>query len=114
MVTIDLTYLESIATGDQVFVKEMLELFIKSTLPEIEAIENLSVNSEWDRISLIAHRIKAPVQILGQTETYDMILKLEEFAKNKTSNDQIDELILNIKKNMLEINSELERLINLM
>jgi len=114
MSKIDLSYLESIASGDKEFIKEMLELFYKSTYPEIENIEDLSNNKDWDKIVLIAHRIKAPLQILGQTDTYDMIINLEKNAKQRINLEQIDGLIKLIKKNMSEINSEIHNIIELM
>ena len=112
MAKIDLSYLESIAVGDKFFIKEMLDLFIKSTFPEIETIEKLSIKKDWDKIGLIAHRIKAPVQILGQTETYNLILTLEKNAKDKINLEQINELISKIKTNMVDINTEVKKIIN--
>ena len=106
MAAIDLSYLDSIAGGDKDFIKEILELFTKSTLPEIQVLEDLSSISDWDKIVIVAHKIKAPVQILGQTETYNLIVALEENAKHKVHLDQIAGLIANIKTQVYEINAE--------
>jgi HPt (histidine-containing phosphotransfer) domain-containing protein len=110
MAKIDLSYLESIAAGDKDFIKEILGMFTKSTFPEIQVLENLSSNSEWDKLAAVAHRIKAPVQILGQIETYNLIVTLEVNAKQKANLEQIPELIATIKTQIYEINKEVEKM----
>jgi len=111
MVKIDFSYLESIAGGDKIFIKEMLEMFNKSTIPEIINIEKFVANRKWKELGILAHKIKAPLQMIGQTETYDLILELEKMAKNKIYIDEIDQLVSIIKIKMEEIEKELTKII---
>ena len=111
MVKIDLSYLESIAGGDKIFIKEMLEMFNKSTIPEIINIEKFAAIKNWEKLGVVAHKIKAPLQMIGQTETYDLILELEKNAKNKINLDDVDHLIALIKIKMDEIKNEINKVI---
>lgn len=112
MTKIDLTYLESIASGDKNFIKEMLEMFSNSTYPEINNIELYQSNKNWEMLGKTAHKIKAPIQIIGQTETYNLILKLENNAKTKTNLEENIAVINKLKVNMLDINNAVKKIIN--
>ena len=108
---VDLSYLESIAAGDNAFIRQMLEMFNSSTLPEIEKIEYFYSKEEWAMLGIIAHKIKTPIQMLGQPDITDMINTLEINAKNKTDIDQMGQLIGEIKERLIGLNDEINKLI---
>lgn len=108
---VDLTYFENISGGDTEFVKQMLELFKDSTLNEVEKIEKLFVKQDWTNIGLLAHKIKAPVQMIGREDVVDEILKLEKSAKTQTNIDEIESMINAVKISLQKINDEIDSII---
>jgi HPt (histidine-containing phosphotransfer) domain-containing protein len=78
MFKIDLTYLESIAGGDQTFIHEMLNMLLSSTFTEMDAIKRHSAAAQWVELGNLAHKIKAPIQMLGVPLVSDLILQIEQ------------------------------------
>ena len=111
MTTVNLSYLESIAEGDHAFIKQILEMFNLSTLPEIEKIEDYYSKQEWAMVGMTAHKIKTPVQMLGQPDIANLIITLETNAKTKTDIDNMGNLIGELKERLIDLNSEVSTLI---
>jgi HPt (histidine-containing phosphotransfer) domain-containing protein len=114
MVKIDLTYLESIAGGDQDFIKQMLGMFRSSTIPDAEKIEQYYLAENWPMVSAMAHKIKSPVQMLGQTILLDKIMSVEKLAKEKINLTMIPDLLKEMMVDLEEMATEVDRLIKTM
>jgi HPt (histidine-containing phosphotransfer) domain-containing protein len=97
MSKIDLTYLNEISGGDKKFIREMLDLFLVTTASEADQYDALLANSEYERIGSLAHKMKAPVQMLGANELFETIRDLEVSGKEKSNLDQIPSLIEKVK-----------------
>lgn len=61
----NLEELEKISSGDENFVTEMLEVFIKNTQLGIEELQAAAKEDNMDRVSQIAHKIVAPCRHLS-------------------------------------------------
>jgi HPt (histidine-containing phosphotransfer) domain-containing protein len=85
MLKLDLTYLESISGSDKVFINEMLTLFITSTFPELEQLKHHANERSWDLMSSTAHKMKAPIQMLGIPEVSALIISIETLGKTNPS-----------------------------
>ncbi|MES2779457.1 MAG: Hpt domain-containing protein, partial [Bacteroidota bacterium] len=88
MIQLDLTYLETISGGDQAFIKEMLSMFLTNTFPEIVELRTLAANGDWDKMATTAHKMKAPLQMLGVPAVSDLVLELEIMGKTKQRTEQ--------------------------
>lgn len=78
---IKLTYLEDISGGDTKFIKEMLELYLSTTATEVSELNELFDKKDIISIGQLAHKLKAPIQMLGITELYNIIKGIEESCK---------------------------------
>jgi HPt (histidine-containing phosphotransfer) domain-containing protein len=111
---IDLTYLKEISGGDNSFIKEMLELYINTTATEAELFSDLLAKQDYEGIGHLAHKMKAPIQMLGANELFILIRSLEQYGKDGSNIDQMPGLINRIKEQVLlsiaEIKSILETL----
>lgn len=83
MIQLDLTYLETISGGDQSFIKEMLTMFLSSTFTEITELKEHAVAGNWEKMGSTAHKMKAPLQMLGVPVVSDLVLELELMGKTK-------------------------------
>ncbi len=111
---IDLTYLKEISGGDSSFIKEMLELYINTTATEAELFSDLLAKQDYEGIGHLAHKMKAPIQMLGANELFNLIRSLEQYGKDGSNIDQMPGLISRIKEQVLlsiaEIKTILETL----
>jgi len=73
---IDLSYLNEISGGDQGFINEMLELFINSTATEAPLFKQHLAKLDYEAIGHLAHKMKAPIQMLGANNLFLLIRDL--------------------------------------
>ncbi|MCG9880361.1 MAG: Hpt domain-containing protein [Bacteroidia bacterium] len=78
---INLNYLKEISGGDTNFIKEMLELYITTTATEAVLFHELYAQKDISGIGHLAHKMKAPIQMLGATDLYNTIKTIEESCK---------------------------------
>lgn len=80
---IDLSYLESIADGDQGIIKELVVLFLDQVLEFTEGFKESFDKKNWKALAAMAHKAKSSVLSMGMTELGNIDLKnLELIAKN--------------------------------
>ncbi len=90
---IDLSYLQEISGGDSSFIKEMLALYVNTTAQEASHFTELFNNGDVDGIGHLAHKMKAPIQMLGASELFETIRTLEQIGKTGQNTGQIKDLI---------------------
>ncbi len=90
---IDLSYLKEISGNDQEFIKEMLALYIQTTAAEASNLMDLLAKEDFEAIGHLAHKIKAPIQMLGATELLELIRSLEIYGKEKSHLDELPHII---------------------
>jgi HPt (histidine-containing phosphotransfer) domain-containing protein len=98
---IDLSYLNSIADGNQDIVNELVEIFIDQ-LPEFtDGLNDAFSKSHWAEVAALAHKAKSSMISMGMNEIGNVDLKnLELIAKHR----RIDEI-----KKMSEVNEKLDK-----
>jgi HPt (histidine-containing phosphotransfer) domain-containing protein len=107
MTKLDLTYLESISGGDKSFIQDMLRMFLKTTFPEIEQLRAHASKQEWDQVGTTAHKMKAPVQMLGVPEVSALVLELEQIGKTKVNTEAAPEKIVRLDEYIRELEAEI-------
>lgn len=94
---IKLTYLEDISGGDTSFIKEMLALYISTTATEVSKLNELFEKKDVIAIGQLAHKLKAPIQMLGITELYNTMKGIEDCCKTGMNIENLHE---NIQKSI--------------
>lgn len=107
----ELEELERLANGDPIFMKEMIQIFIRSTRAEIKNINVALKNENWQEISDAAHKIAPPCKHIKASELYKKIKQLEKNTNDLESLQSVPELISFIEHKVEKINSSLSRLI---
>lgn len=95
---IDLTYLNEISGGDSSFIKEMLELYVNTTATEGALFDGLVQNNDLDGINHLAHKMKAPIQMLGASDLFNTIKMLELYGKEKSHVEEIPAMVQKIQE----------------
>jgi len=78
MKLIDLTYLKKVSNNDQDMMIEMLEIFKEQCKEFIAEFEQHIANNNNEKLSLLAHKVKSSVAIMGMN---DFAIELKEFEK---------------------------------
>ncbi len=109
----DLTYLKNVCNGDKVFMKEMVETFIKNTPVAINEMQKWLNEAEWGEVGKVAHKIKPSITFMGIDRLKPLIKSIEEFGKENYNTDRIPGLIetfsTECQKAIDELNVILER-----
>jgi HPt (histidine-containing phosphotransfer) domain-containing protein len=110
MSSIDLSYLNSIAAGDKSFIRDLLLMFRKSTPGDMNEVRRFYAAKDYYMVGSTAHKIKAPVEMLGQPELVRMLINLEKVCRDKEL-DKIPALIEDIAQRLETLDKEVEELI---
>ncbi|MBU3662592.1 MAG: Hpt domain-containing protein [Bacteroidetes bacterium] len=94
---IDLSYLQEISGGDASFIKEMLELYVNTTAQEAILYKNLLQNKDYEGIGILAHKMKAAIQMLGANELFNLVRTVETNSKNNIDLNNLPEQISRIE-----------------
>jgi HPt (histidine-containing phosphotransfer) domain-containing protein len=110
MATLNLTYLNGIAAGDTAFIREILAMIRSTSLSEFVLLKQAFYNGDCLQLGAIAHKIKAPLQMLGDAELNEWIIAIESQSKGNElpSSQVIDQLEARIAQISVAIESYLE------
>lgn len=81
--TIDLTYLKEMSDNDINFISDMVKSFITQSPKEIEKVWVHFSKDETDDIANLIHKIKPSITFMGIHKLKDLVLEIEENAKQK-------------------------------
>lgn len=87
MEKIDLTYLETLADGNNELIIELMQIFIEQVPEFIEEMNTHYNNKDWDALSAIAHKSKSSIDIMGLK---DLQVKLKNLEVNAKDSSEID------------------------
>jgi PAS domain S-box-containing protein len=76
----DLNYLRTISDNNEEFIREMVDTFINSIPTLLFDMEEALVNSEWPKISRIAHQIKPSLTLMGIHQLKETAIQIEGIA----------------------------------
>lgn len=111
MIQLDLSYLEMISGGDQSFIKEMLTMFLNSTFTEISELKEHAVTGNWEKMGTTAHRMKAPLQMLGVTEVSNLIMELELMGKSKENTESAVQKVTVLEGYIKQLEADIRKVI---
>lgn len=110
MATLNLTYLNGIAAGDTAFVKEILAMICSTSLTEFVLLKQAYDGADTIKIGAIAHKLKAPLQMLGDAELNEWIVAIESQSKLNLLPDAV---VLQLLENRInELALEIEHFLN--
>lgn len=111
MNNIDLTYLNEISGGDSSFIKEMLDLFINTTAIEVNEFDQLLAAGNYEGIGQLAHKMKAPIQMIGASELFDKVKNLENSGKTHNNIENIPNMINEVKVKIANLTTDIKELL---
>lgn len=108
---VDLSDLMKMANGDPGFVKEMIEIFLKSGRKSMEAIEENLHDKKLEAVADLAHKLAAPAKHLNANRVYATIKQLQNLAEREADFSLIQNKFKQLKEEMNSLIKNLESLL---
>ncbi len=89
----NLSYLNSVCDGDQDFIRDMLETFIKNTPPILTEMKNMATNAEWEEVGNLAHKLKPSITFVGLERAKELVQTIEQSSKTENETKKLEALI---------------------
>lgn len=102
---IQLDELYRVSGGDERFVDEMLNLFIKTSNEGVKLLEDNLKSLNWDGLSDAAHKMAPPCRHLGAMNLYKNLKELERLGSN--SPEKAEQMVESVKNQVSRITSKI-------
>lgn len=89
--------------GNDEFVRQMLQLFVKEVPESIEKIKSAYQTHDFQAVKYIAHRIRPSIVNLEISEVKDEILEIEEAAASGRKTERLETLIGKVDSMILRV-----------
>lgn len=94
---VDLTYLESMAEGNEELIVEMIGIFKKQVPQFVAEMDMYLERKDWQSLGAVAHKAKSSVYIMGMSTLADDLKTLETIAKKGTEPESYASYIMKFK-----------------
>ncbi|MEO6305527.1 MAG: Hpt domain-containing protein [Bacteroidia bacterium] len=105
----NLTELIQLSNGNNDFLANMIEIFVRSSSEIISKMQNELENNEWQKVGLLAHKAVPSFHFMGIDNLAEKLKFIEVNAVNIKEHNHIRQMIGFIDKNMYVILEELEK-----
>ncbi|MEM9077377.1 MAG: Hpt domain-containing protein [Bacteroidota bacterium] len=105
--------INEMAEGDQDFVVSVVSVFLDEVPTDLEGLENAISTGDYENVYKLAHKIKPNVDLLGMEQTRATALEIETLGKNAGNMAEVQEKFPLLKKDVLQVISELKKDFNL-
>ena len=105
----NLDKINEMAEGDQDFVVSVISVFLDEVPEDLEGLEKAINERDYENVYKLAHKIKPNVDLLGMERTRAAALEIETMGKSNASMDKIEEKFPLLKKDVLQVVSELKK-----
>ena len=102
----DLEELLNIAAGDDVFIAEMISLFISLNETALLEIRNQIVTRDYSKIKAILHKMKPSVIVMGVSSLIEIIEQVEQTELSAMKEPVFSILMLKLEKTLQEVNEQ--------
>jgi signal transduction histidine kinase/CheY-like chemotaxis protein/HPt (histidine-containing phosphotransfer) domain-containing protein len=106
---IQMDELYRVSGGDERFVDEMLNLFIKTSHEGVKALESSVMDSNWSFLSDAAHKMAPPCKHLGAINLYRNLKELEKIGNNSRDLTLAKQIVEKVKSQVDQISLKIEQ-----
>jgi len=97
----DLSGLKKLARGENNFLIEMIQIFLEDIPRYLRLIRTCAAAGDWKEMADMAHKIKAPLELMGVNALNPNLDYLEYFDPNKTDVASVEEHLETIEESCL-------------
>lgn len=104
----DLSYLEDMTEGNKDLIRELIGIFSTQVKEYSDLMQKFLGEQNWHELSMMAHKAKSTVAIMGMRELSEELKQLELRAKNKEKTSSYEAFIDKFTRECEEAVSELQ------
>ena len=105
----DLSVLYEIGNGSEVFVMEILNLFISETPVQLSNMQRMYAAGDYKGIAAVLHQLKPGIENLGITSLKENIIKIEEIIYTDIPDSAIKQLLTALIQHLKDVILELKQ-----
>ncbi|WP_420601190.1 Hpt domain-containing protein [Flagellimonas sp.] len=109
----NLDKIKEMAEGDQDFITSVVSVFLEEVPVDLEGLEKAINERDYENVYKLAHKIKPNVDLLGMEQTRATALEIETLGKSSANMEEIEQRFPLLKKDVLQVISELQKDFNL-
>ncbi len=102
--------LQEISNADEEFVQDMVDTFIESVSVEVQNIQKLMINNEWDSIAGIIHKLSSNFAYLDAKELQDLSVRIEQRILNHCDLTELSETTKKLCSDSMALIEELKKI----
>jgi HPt (histidine-containing phosphotransfer) domain-containing protein len=91
----DLSYLKTLASDDESFIRDMINIFREQFEEYAQGMPELLEKTDFINLSKLAHKAKSSVAVMGMSTVADTLQKLEVLAKTGDQSELYGEIVQN-------------------
>ncbi|MGB0429998.1 MAG: Hpt domain-containing protein [Bacteroidia bacterium] len=80
---IDIEHIKSFTGGDSVFIRQLVDIFLKRTPEYMDELKDAVNKKQWEVIKTMAHKVKPTFTYVGMAEFTDKVGAIEDYAIKK-------------------------------
>lgn len=100
----DLTYLNEMAEGDENFIKEIIEIFLKTCPESLILLQSYTSLGDHEKLKFVAHKLLPELTFVG------ILSAIPDVEKISKESESMNDLAVTISRVVLTINSGMEEL----
>ena len=110
-IRIDFKELERMANGDTVFLKDMINLFMKTSVSSLESMEANLQTKNLQEVANLAHKLAAPVKYLNVTKVYQTVKEIQSLAENAAEIPALKHKLVQLEAEIKILNEQLKQVL---
>ncbi len=99
---LDQKSLDQLYGNDKEYAAEMFQTFLEDVLPDLQQLQILIENNDWETLSKEAHKLKPTLAMVGLNKLENELVQIEKMAKEKANFDVIKPIWDNFKSQLEE------------
>lgn len=105
---INLAFLKDFTNGNPATMAKYIDMFLKLSGPALESMKTAAGAEDWESLRSTAHGLKPQIGYMGIDGLKEVVLKIENNARDRSHLDQIPALLTEFEKTYTEACKELE------
>ncbi|MDF3076412.1 MAG: Hpt protein [Sphingobacteriaceae bacterium] len=106
--TLDLSYLNDVASGSTEFMIEMIDIFLEQTPGYFDTLTDAIRDKNWQIVADVAHKIKPTLAFMGVDKAKDDMQLIEHKARKQENLDSIEPEFTALKATCKNLFGQLE------
>ncbi len=102
-------------SDDDAFIKEFVTLFLQNIPVSVTDLEEGLRDKDYEKIRMAAHKMKPSLNYVGLKNTYEVVAKIEKFAKEKSNLEDLPAMIKQVSDECniacIELESDLKQVL---